>query len=379
MAIYTIDPTDISRPLDTDEIQYAAGEFRALKSYVQTAIAGGSFGTSANWRDVPFNYILNPDYNLGLGTGTNPADMWKVGSSGNVVTQTRTAFTVGQQLVPDEPLNYMSYAVTADAGIASYAYAEQRIEGVKTFSNNYIAAGSNIACVSFWAKASTPGLKIMCQLTQKFGTGGTPSADTPSTSWAQFDLTTSWTRYVGNIVMPFLTGKTLGTNLDDYLSFRMWMSAGTNYGIETSNFPSQSGTFDVARVQVLQGANDALLRPRPLAQEQDLVARYIQRFGGAVSAEICSADAWSATSAVGLLTLPTPMRKAPVGSYAGTTATDYVLHGAADKAPSGTLLASAVSNKAVTLTWPSSAMTAGIPYIMQSKTANGILTLDASL
>jgi hypothetical protein len=63
--------------------------------------------------------------------------------------------------------------------------------------------------------------------------------------------------------LPSVSGKTLGTNGDDYTQLDLWYTAGSTYATRSGNVGVQSGTFQIWGVQ-LEVANPGQTQPSPL-------------------------------------------------------------------------------------------------------------------
>src|SRR4029077_16418747 len=95
--------------------------------------------------------------------------------------------------------------------------------------------GGKTVTISFWAQASA-ALKLGINMSQIFGTGGSPS----SGLWAlatgnAITLTTGWARYSTTITLPSVSGKTLGTNGNDYTGLMFFCSAGATNNATAGN------------------------------------------------------------------------------------------------------------------------------------------------
>ena len=154
---------------------------------------------------------------------------------------TRQAFTLGQTDVPDNPEYYLRAVTTTDSSADAGTILSQRIEDVRTF------AGQTIT-VSFYAKADAVK-NINIELRQDFGTGGSPSSQIAATT-QKFALSTTWTKYTKTFSVASISGKTLGTNGNDYLRLAFWLDAGSDYNSRTNTLGNQAGTFEFAQVQV---------------------------------------------------------------------------------------------------------------------------------
>ena len=209
-----------------------------------------------------------------LGSAVNTAylaDRWKSDGVGSTTVISRQPFQSGAYAaisVPNEPDYFHRTVVTSVANIANFASLEQRIEYAKTLQGKQVT-------LSFWAKADA-SKSIAISLSQNFGTGGSPSA-TVNTAIAKQAITTTFTKYSFTFTVPSIVGKTLGTNLNDYLAVKFWFDAGSNFNAQTNTLGQQSGTFDIAQVQLEVGSKATDFEYRNYREEQALSFRYYER------------------------------------------------------------------------------------------------------
>lgn len=201
------------------------------------------------------NAIINGNFDiwqrgtsLTSGTGLRYlADRFASSSTGSTYVPSRETFTVGQTDVPNNPTYYNRNVVTSVAGAANNTVLLQRIEDVRTF------AGEEIT-LSFYAKADS-SKNIATEFSQNFGTGGTPSALVTSAGVTTHALTTSWQKFTVTTTLPSISGKTLGTDINSsFLQLIFFFDAGSDFDARTNTLGQQSGTFDIAQVQVEKGA-----------------------------------------------------------------------------------------------------------------------------
>ena len=188
--------------------------------------------------------------------GMATADRWSTRSAVNTggnLTQSQQAFTLGQTDVPGEPRFYWRLVFTGATGTP---YVVHRIEGVRSF------AGQTVT-LSFWARRSSSSSSCYVDMVQAFGTGGSPST-VVTTSSTTFEVGTSWTYITRTFSIPSITGKTLGTDDNDYLEIRPWLGG-------TGNF-----TFELAQVQLEAGPVATPFERRPTQIEFELCERYYQ-------------------------------------------------------------------------------------------------------
>jgi hypothetical protein len=256
------------------------------------------------------NKIINGDFSewqRGDGSFTSngyTADQWRAVTSGSTYTLYRSAFALGQTDVPGEPKNYLTMTVTSSAGASNYAYLQTPLEDVRTLAGQ-------TATFSLYAKADA-SKNIAIEFLQYFGTGGTPSANVTAIGVTTLALTTSWQRFDATVNIPSISGKTIGTDENtSYLAMRIWMDAGSDYNSRTNSLGQQSGTFNLALVQLEAGETATPFDQRPLSVELILCQRYYQSCF--IWGHVCSV--WTNTLYT-TLRLPVTMRATPALSTA---------------------------------------------------------------
>ena len=200
-------------------------------------------------------------------SGYGSDDRWMNAHSGSTKTHSLQAFTPGQTGVPGEPKRYSRTVVTSVAGASNYVLKQQRIEDART------GAGQTIT-LSFYAKADA-SKNIAVSLAQSFGTGGSPSSDVLADA-SKFALTTAWQKFTRTVALPSVTGKTFGSNDNSFLAITFWFDAGSTYNGTTDSLGQQSGTFDLARVQLEINDAAGVFEDRPMAYELALCQRYYE-------------------------------------------------------------------------------------------------------
>ena len=184
-------------------------------------------------------------------------------------TNSRQSFTLGQTDVPGNPQYFCRNVVTAGTTSNSLVAKYQLMEGVET------TAGKTLT-LSFWAKASA-SLNMSTEFVQVFGTGGSPSTEVTGIGGVKHALTTSWQKFTATGTMPSISGKTLGTNGNDGWNVSFWFDAGSDYDTRTNSLGHQSGTFDIAQVQVEIGDHATEFEHRDDGTELALCQRYYEK------------------------------------------------------------------------------------------------------
>lgn len=252
----------------------------ATKQYVDNVTVGGLKNKLINgnfdlWQEGTVGILTGTGNALGYGS----ADMWfhqcYAGSSGTGtigITLLQLAFANGQTVVPNNPTYYgrlQATAVGTQGGTGSFMAMRQPIEGVQTLSGGAFT-------LSAWIRAeSTRTAAIIVR--QVFGTGGSPST-TVIAAQQVINLTTAFQKIVLTGTLPSISGKTFGTNLNNYVE--LWLVSykqdnvifGDSLG--AVGVYSTSATFDVAQVQFEAGNVATPFEPRPIGLELSLSQRF---------------------------------------------------------------------------------------------------------
>jgi hypothetical protein len=222
------------------------------------------------------NFIINGDFAINqraftstTTTGTFGFDRWRISNTGGTVTYSAQNFTLGNAIPGYESTSYARVVTSGQSGSSDLAILNQPIESVRTLAGQQ-------ATVSFWARANSGTPKIAVELSQNFGTGGSPSSQV-DTYAGQVTLSTSWTRYIVTATVPSISGKTIGTGANDFLGLNLWVSAGSSFNTRTGSLGLQANTFEIWGVQVEQGAIASPFQVPLRAAELLLCQRYHYR------------------------------------------------------------------------------------------------------
>ena len=246
--------------------------------------------------------------------GYGSADRWTTyfAGTGTSLSVSQQAFTVGQTLVPNEPEWFARHTFVSGTDVATDMKQRQFIEGVRTF------AGQTVT-VSFYATCAT-SLDMTVEFAQQFGTGGSPSAAVYVTP-QKVSLTPSWSKYELTFDIPSISGKTIGTANDDRLQIHFWFSAGSDNNTRSDTLGLQSGTIDIAQVQVEKGSSATDFEKRHIADELALCQRYYQEIYFEYQSTGISRATGTGTIISEIHTFP-EMRATPSGTLS-TAVTDY--------------------------------------------------------
>ena len=219
------------------------------------------------------NYIINGNFDIwqrGTNqtiTGYGSDDRWDNGSAGS--TKTHTMMTCGDTERPFFNASCYSRTITTSVvGSSNRVLKTQAIEDVTRL------AGKTVT-ISFWARSDS-NRNMSLELLQYFGTGGSPSATVAGIGINKLSLTTTWSKKIVTITLPSIVGKVLGTDgintTKTYLQF--WFDAGRGWDGRTNTLGQQSGTFDIAQVQLEEGSFATPFEMRSYTIESLLCYRY---------------------------------------------------------------------------------------------------------
>lgn len=293
------------------------------KTLVNPTINTINSGPLAGFR----NAIINGNFDFwqrGTSSTTSyayVADRWRTVTNGSTFTTSRQVFTPGQTDVPNEPTYFCRTQVTSVAGAANFAIQDQHIEDVRTFAGQQVT-------VSFWIKADA-ARPFAFDLNQGFGTGGSPSTQVQNIGLTKVILSTSWQKISMTTFVPSISGKTFGTDNNSNIRLRFWFDAGSDYNALSGGLGQQSGTFDIAQVQLELGPVATSFERRPPQTEFALCQRYYQNSSATNSGSIYGTVVFHANYWASAF-FPVPMRGLPTfsivpaaGSAVGITANQF--------------------------------------------------------
>ena len=254
------------------------------------------------------NLIINGGFDVWQrgtsGTSGYVADRWTTGNvNGTTTAISQQSFTIGQTDVPGEPQYYHRTVVTSASASNSLSIFEQRVEDVRT------GAGQEVT-ISFYAKADS-SKNISLEMIHNFGSGG--SSDVNTLGVQKFSLTSSWQKFTKTVTLPSISGKTIGSG--SYLACNFWMDAGSSFNSRTDSLGNQSGTFDIALMQLELGNIATPFEHRSYGEELALCQRYYQIIGQTSAAV---GTRWSANKIFLTFPLSTALRAQPAIPTANT-------------------------------------------------------------
>jgi hypothetical protein len=285
----------------------------------ETLVADSSTSTGlsyqANWA-AGKNKIINGDFRINQRNFTSNTanvsfnfDRWQQqNGGGGTTTSTPQVFTPGAAPIAGyEATNFLQVVTAGQSASGDYGSITQRIEDGRTF------AGQTVT-ISFFARATSGTPKMSVELSQFFGSGGSPSASTSIVAGA-VTISTSWARYSFTVAVPSVSGKTFGTVNDSSFFVNIWLTAGSALATRTSSIGIQNNTFQIWGVQAEAGSVATAFQTATGTIQGELAAcqRYYQRFSASDNYTIFSSSgtATGATVGIGVFTLKQTMRVAP--------------------------------------------------------------------
>jgi len=351
-------------------------------TYTQSAV-NAAFLPNTNNFAAGKNKIINGDFRINQRSFTSTTisgsysfDRWVQFNGGTTGTLTITpqTFTLGAAPVTGyEGKNFVQCVTDSGASADTYALFVQKIESVRTLAGQ-------TATISFWAKAASGTPKIGVELSQSFGSGGSPSAEF-QTPVGAVTISNSWARYSFTVAVPSISGKTIGTNNDDSTLVSLWFSAGSNFAARTSSIGLQNATFHIWGVQIEAGSNATAFQTATGTIQGELAAcqRYYWRQTGS-SAYTILAYGGTASSTLGVMsiTFPVTMRTSPTSlDYSTLGAQENFIGGVTSGTPTIAGATTSLGNFDFTV---ASGLTQYRPLrVLTNNNANGYIGFSAEL
>lgn len=342
-----------------------------------TVSGGGGGGGSGGWKNLLYNGDMSvwqrgqSSLNVAAGSSRYLCDRWRGECSGEAFQYARAITATFLNPIPDAPDQYLQGNMTTSAaGAGNYSFVEQKIPGLRKFSGKTVT-------LSFWVAGNT-GRPISTELIQEYGTGGSPSASVNSLCQLKTgNLTTTITKYTVTATLPAASG-TYGTNGDDGLRVRFWLSAGSNFDSRTGTLGQMtSGAVVITRVQLEAGSTATTTDLRPYALELAMCQRFYEKSfdyattptGVAGTAQKELGLATSTTSVTTSRRFKVPKRVAPtVALWAsadgnGGQPNAYVLSADGSTWTPGTTTTSQINETGFNLTIAGTSLAAGAAYL----------------
>jgi hypothetical protein len=203
--------------------------------------------------------------------------------------------------------------VTGSATAGSYSHVGTRMENLWRFSNKTVI-------LSFWANnAGTAINQIAVNLSNYFGTGGSPTAQFWLTAQIIPLASGQWQRVFAIFNVPSISGKTLGTANDSNLGIAI-ITSGSSAGFAGSLTP-QSGSLYLWGVQ-LEIAQPGQTQPSPLDRYDERVDfDNCRRFYQTGNFQVLGYQGTAGNGMGYAHTLTPPMRAVPTMGTSGTPTT----------------------------------------------------------
>lgn len=244
------------------------------------------------------NYIINGNFDVWqygtsqTSTGYGSDDRWLNSNAGSTKTHSQVTCTDTERALFNTS-KFSRTVVSSVVGAYNHVVKRTAIEDVTKL------AGKTIT-LSFWAKTDS-NKNIWLEFKQSFGTGGSPSAQVNGIYAQAIALTTTWQKKTITLTLPSIVGKTLGTDgvHTSCTEVQFWFDVGSASTGRILTGIQQSGTFDIAQVQLEEGSVATPFENRPYALELPLCKRYARDIGNSsLYGQIGNGFAISTTSAL---------------------------------------------------------------------------------
>ena len=242
-------------------------------------------------------------------SGYGSDTMWNNPNSGSTKVHSQQSLVAGVDLpaIDCPSAKYFSRTVvTSVAGANNYVCKTQQIEGASSF------AGKTVT-LSFYAKADAAKNIGIC-FNQWFGSG---SANILGISPQLVQLSTTWKKYSLQAQIPSMSGKTIG--VINFLQLAIYFDMGSTFSVAygLSSLGQQSGTFDIACVQLEEGTVATPFEELPMEVSKLRVNRYFRQYAPIQAFGYLVGPATFETTTIMYVLVPNTYRAAPSVTVVG--------------------------------------------------------------
>ena len=262
-TVASMSDVSIASPADGQMLVYsaAAGKWQNANMPDENGIIDGNFDS---WQ-------IATSFALAAATDTYTADMWigNAGTGGAATVSRDTPALGSEPAIAARPRKYRLKFQQTTAASTSPTIG-QKLESVLQYQ------GQSITVSGLFAAAAAATDIVGVKATQHFGSGGSPSADVVTTKTVTWALGTAEARFSVRLDIPSISGKTLGTNGDDYLRIDVLLATGSTYTVYQSQLQIDLCESTASGDTTGSGGAPLPFRWRGPGVEQARVARYIQ-------------------------------------------------------------------------------------------------------
>lgn len=221
-------------------------------------------------------------FTISPATVTYTADRWRTYTDAN--GGTLPTITVARGLLSSGELEKSFYYNRLTMNGAGSSLGNNATVEVGTNIENgtrFLCGDGKKLTLTFWARSSIANKTLGVKFIQYYGSGGSPTTQEVLSDQGQAVLlTSSWQKYTIEIETNTLSGKTFGTNNDDFFRFFFSYYWGSTRNAEmggnaTTNMAN--GTVDIAQIQLVAGDKELPFFPRDFREELSLCQRYYQK------------------------------------------------------------------------------------------------------
>jgi hypothetical protein len=287
----------VENPIDGQGLRWN-DNLKTWEQSIDATLRNGFIDGNFDFWSVGTSFALPSD------TDVYTADMWIANAgTGGAATVSRDVRSPGSEIVGMARPSKFRVKFDQTTAASSNPLFGQKIEGVRSYNGQTVTFSCYLQ-----TEASTTVLISGARVTQNFGTGGSADVVTEVNVSDPWYIDTTEKRFGIKIDIPSIAGKTIGPNNDDYLRIDLRI----NGGIFTIY-------IDQMQIEWCDPNADVVGAPSPfeyrgIAAEKVRVQRHVRKLFDTDAigvTDLFVGYASSATAAVGVMQLGTPMRKIP--------------------------------------------------------------------
>lgn len=239
-------------------------------------------------------------------TGFFTSTMWRIAVASTTGVHSQGVLSLTD--LPEVPTAkyYSRSQITSVTTLATSQHnILQRIEDVRTLAGKTVTLS--------WYARSAESRDMSIEIVQNFGNGSGASAEVIDLGKKRVTLTPTFQRFSSTFTMPSIVGKNIVDGvIQNHIRIIFWFSGGTSFSTRSSGIPEQTGTFDIACVQLEEGPVATPFEVLPIEISQYRLNRYFNYIEFPAYTTIGLGTVFDTTNIRSFIHYPRQMRAIPV-------------------------------------------------------------------
>lgn len=257
LKVRSLTTLDSSREIQTEKIAEMNGGFSFRNKIVDGRFDFWYEGTTKN-------------FSTGGDTGFFTSTMWRIAVASTTGVHSQGVLSLTD--LPEVPTAkyYSRSQITSVTTLpTSQNNILHRVEDVRTLAGKTVTLS--------WYARSAESRDMSIEMVQNFGNGSGASAEVIDLGKKRVTLTPTFQRFSSTFTMPSIADKTIVDGvIQNHIRIIFWFSGGTSFSSRSSGIPEQTGTFDIACIQLEEGPVATPFEVLPIEISQKRLERYFE-------------------------------------------------------------------------------------------------------